>query len=137
MNAQAIHQAIVEVRYADPPREGKKRATIKTPAGEVYFLKPEHLGLFRKGRRYRIDYTESDWQGRPIRNIVKFEAEAPAPTSIPQDSPKGAGDASPAEADFVSRCLAASIASCSVGRSKEERLAAVKMLREVWREGFA
>ena len=136
MNAQALQEAVVEVRYADPPREGKKQATIKTAAGDVYGMAPAMLGLFRKGCRYRIEYTTRDFKGRHYHTIVKSEPVATAAEPANQRAAAAPGSPSEAEVDFVSRCLAASIASCAVGRSREELTERARMLRQVYRDAF-
>lgn len=137
MNASAIHSAVVEVRYADPPRDGKKQATIKTPAGDIYGMKPEMLGLFQRGRRYRIDYTERDFKGKTYRTIVKTEPDERSDdrtASAPgQRSPDPTSNAStPSEFEFVTRLLSAYVQCCGVGRTIEELAERGRMLREVY-----
>ena len=135
MNAQAIHTSVITVKYADPPKDGKKQATVRSDAGEVFGVWPKDLGLFQRGRRYRVEYTERRYQGRDYRTVVKVEPEeAPARTTRQEASP--ATSAPSGEAEFVSRCLAASIMSGTMGRSKEELIERARLLRSVWRDVF-
>lgn len=135
MNAAALHTAEILVRFANPAEDGKK-PSIRASNGDYYGVKPADFGRFQPGGRYRIEYTERVFKGRTYRDIVKCERQEAQAQSTHQRSTMAAGDATPGEAEFVSRCLAASIASCAVGRAREELTERAKMLRAIYREVF-
>lgn len=143
MNAAAIHTAEILVRFTNPPEDGKK-ASIKASDGTTYGVKPVDFGRFQPGARYRIEYVEKEgrgrWEGRTFRDIVKGEPvqAKPAATPMPQQRPTGDGDAPPTgEAEFVARCLAASITARAVGHTREAMVAEIRLLRSAWRDGMA
>lgn len=129
MNASALHTAVIEVKFADPPKDGKKQATIKSTTGDVFGVWPKDIGRFQKGRRYRVEYTERPYQGRTYRTIVKCEPETAS-------EPRQAGNATPGEIEFVSRGLAASIQACAVGHTQADLAQEARLLRTVYRDVF-
>ena len=129
MNAQALQTAVVEIKSANPPPEGKKQATIRTTGGDLYGVWPKDLGRFQPGRRYKIEYTERPYQGRTYRTIVKGEPEAAS-------EPQLAGNVAAGEIDFVTRVLAASIQACAVGHTQADLTQEARMLRAVYRDVF-
>ena len=148
MNAAALRTAEILVRFTNPA-EGSKKPSIKASDGTYYGVTSKDFGRFQPGGRYRIEYTERVWQGRTYRDIRSLEPirsdpqasgdsrpHAPSPAQRSVSAGEGVMGVDPAEAEFVSRCLAASIASCSVGRTREELVERVRMLRAVYREGM-
>ena len=141
MNAAAIHSAEILARFANPA-DGNKKPSIKAADGTYYGVKPADFGRFQPGGRYRIDYTERDYKGKTYRDIVKCEpvvsgdargAGAPSSSQRSVSGGEGATGAS-AEFDFVTRMLAARVASCGVGWSAEDLAREARFLRSVYRE---
>lgn len=129
MNASALHTAVIEVKFANPPKDGKKQATIKSASGDVFGVWPKDIGRFQPGRRYRVEYTERPYQGRTYRTIVKCEPEAAS-----EHQP--GGKAAAGEIEFVTRVLAASIQACAVGHTQADLAQEARMLRAVYRDVF-
>jgi hypothetical protein len=130
MNASALHTAVIEVKFADPPKDGKKQATIKSTGGDVFGVWPKDIGRFQKGRRYRVEYTERPYQGRTYRTIVKCEPET---ASAPQPAGKATAD----EIEFVSRVLAAGVQACAVGHTQADLAQEARMLRAIYHDVFS
>lgn len=134
MNAQAIHTSVITVKYADPPKDGKKQATVKAADGTIFGVWPKDLGRFQPGRRYRVEYTQRSYQGRDYRTVVKAEPEEAPERSANPGPPVAAG--APSEFEFVTRLLAAYVQCCGVENSPAGLAAKARMLREVYREVF-
>lgn len=123
----------IEVKFVDPPAPGKKLATIKTAAGEVYGVWPEQFGLFRPGQKYRIAYRERVFNNQTYRTITKCD---PANNVRAKFVAPPAGSSDEREREFVARALAASIQACAVEYSQDGLINTARMLRAVYRETF-
>lgn len=126
-----MNAAVIKVKFANAPKEGKKKATIKTDDDQIFGVWPRQLGLFQPGRSYKIEFEEHDWQGRTYRTITKCE---PATDAAPSNESGSASNAALGEAEFVTRILAASIQACCVGHMPQAIAAEIRMLRGIWRE---
>ena len=89
-------QATVTVKYVNPPKDGGRRGSIKTVEDEFFGVWPENMHRFEPGCTYRIDYSETERDGRTFRNVKKVapanSSSAPLPV-ISTASPKTLTDA--------------------------------------------
>lgn len=131
MNASAIHTATIDIKYANPPKAGKKQATIKTTGGDLYGVWPKDIGRFQPGRRYKIEFTERPFNGRTYRTIVKCGPEEGSDVRS-TSTPSNTGG----EIEFVTRVLAASIQACAVGHTHADLTQEARLLRAVYRDVF-
>ena len=128
-----MNAAVIKVAFANPPREGKKRATVKTDKGELFLVYPDKLGLFRPGKSYRVEFSTSTYQGKDYHTITKWQPiddeTAPAASTAPSPS------LSP-EFTFVTTLLAAAIKACTVANTEAGMVEHVRMARAVYRRGM-
>lgn len=117
----AVATAEIEVRFVNPPKAGKKQATIKAADGAVYGVWPDKVGLFQPGRRYQIEYNERPYQGRTYRTITKCRAHGHATAA--QAPSAGGGDS------LVATVLGAAIQSKAVEFSEEGIARAIGTIR--------
>lgn len=127
--------ATIEVKYADPPKDGKKQGTVKTADGAIYGVWPDKLGLLRPGNVYEVEVTERKYNGRVYRTIVKAKPKA-ANSNTNADRPAQSHTNLDAEGEFVARVLSASIQACAVKYTQAGLIDTVRMLRNVYREGM-
>lgn len=132
-----MNAAVIKIKYADPPRDGKKQATIKTIDNQIYGVWPDKFGLLQPGRTYNVEFSERTFKGKSYRTIIKCEpaADVEERTSIETQTKQHASQ-NYNEAEFVARLLAASIQACAVGHKEEALIAEARMLRSVYRETF-
>lgn len=126
-----MNAAVIKIKYANPPKDGKKQATVKTDDNQIFGVWPKEFGLFQPGRVYRVEFSERPFNGKTYRTITKCEpvAEEAAPAD-------GVTSKAFSEQEFVARVLSASIAACAVGHKEEALIAEAKMLRSVYRAAF-
>lgn len=132
--------ATIEVKFADPPKDGKKQGTVKAANGEVYGVWPDKLGLLRPGLTYEVEFTERTYQGRTYRTITKCK---PSPTStggavkspIPSERVTTVGSPTP-EQVFVTAILAAAVSSQVADLNDRNLHDAVMALRLSWGKTF-
>lgn len=55
--------AEVTVGFVNPPKEGKKRGSIKASDGNYYWGSAAQINLFSKGETCRIEYESSPKEG--------------------------------------------------------------------------
>lgn len=127
--------ATIEVKYADPPRDGKKQGTVKTADGAIYGVWPDKLGLLRPGNVYEVEVTERKYNGRVYRTIVKAKPQA-ANSNTNAHKPAQSNTNLDAEGEFVARVLSASIQACAVDYNRESLTTTARMLRQVYRDGM-
>jgi hypothetical protein len=128
-----MNAAVIKVAFANPPREGKKRASVKTDDGDFFLVFPEKLGLFQPGRTYRVEFSEKDYKGQTYKTITKCE---PVEDKAPQSAGRSEG-ARADEFEFVTRVLSASIRACTVANTEQALIEATRMIRAVYRKAMA
>jgi hypothetical protein len=132
-----MNAAVIKIKYADPPKDGRKQATVKTEDNQIFGVWPKEFGLFQPGRIYRVEFSEREWKGKTFKTITKCE-----PVLDVEETPSGLAQQSQrssqkdAETEFVARLMAASISACAVGHKPENLIAEALMLRSVYREAF-
>jgi len=129
--------AVIKIKYANPPKEGKKQATVKTDDNQIFGVWPKEFGLLRPGQTYKVEFSERAFNGKTYRTITRCEpvsdVEEP-PSGLAQQSQRSSQ--SNGEQEFVARVLAASIQACCVSHTQEALTAEAKMLRSVYRQVF-
>ncbi len=133
-----MNATVIKIKYADPPKEGKKQATVKTEDNQIFGVWPKEFGLLRPGQTYKVEFSERKFQGKTYRTITKCE-----PVAVVEEPPSGLAQQSQrssqlnAEQEFVARVLAASIQACAVGHTEAALLAETRLLRAIYRQGFS
>jgi hypothetical protein len=133
-----MNAAVIKVRFANPPREGKKKASIKTDDDQIFGVWPRQLGLFQPGRSYKIEFEESTWKGQTYRTITKCEpaADVEERTNEAGTSSQRGSQTNSVEAQFVARVLSASIMLGAVKLERDSLTSATKLIRTVYRDTF-
>lgn len=121
MTEQAANTAEIEVRFVNPPKAGKKQATIKAADGAVYGVWPDKVGLFQPGRRYQIEFNERPYNGRTYRTITKCRAHGHA-TSAPAGQMQNTDS-------FIASVLGAGVQSKAVEFTEEGLARAIGIIR--------
>ena len=130
---------VIEVARTEPPRNGKKLATVVTAAGETLGIWPDKLGNLAVGRSYRVEVEENEFKGRTYRKITKAQPvtgngnNAAAAPSLAEGSARPGDDG---ERAFVTRVLAASIVARAVECTQMGLTTAARMLRAVYRDAM-
>lgn len=134
---RAMNAAVIKIKYANPPKDGKKQATIKTEDNQIFGVWLDKFGLFQPGRTYKVEFSERAFNGKTYRTITKCEPAAAVeepPSSLAQQSQRSSPK--DLEAEFVARVLAASIQACAVGHKEENLITEALMLRRVYHQAF-
>jgi hypothetical protein len=132
-----MNAAVIKIKYANPPKDGKKQASVRTEDNQIFGVWPDKFGLLQPGRTYQVEYKERVFEGKTYRTIVKCE-----PVKDVEEPPSGLAQSSQrssqkdGEVEFVARLLAASISACAVAHKEESLIAEARMLRSVYREAF-
>jgi hypothetical protein len=129
-----MNTATIEVAFVNPPKDGKKQATIKTSTGDLFGIWPDKLGLLRPGESYKVDFSERNYNGKTYRTITKVTPGQGTLVSIAGGKRAATPIPDSSEFEFVTRILAAMIAANAIQCEKEELANAIKTLGEVYRE---
>ena len=70
--------ATVTVQYVNLPKEGKKQGSIKGADGTSYGVWANHIGNYKQGATYSIEYEERDYNGKTYRTVKDATLQAPA-----------------------------------------------------------
>ena len=125
---------IIEIASIRPPKEGKKVATVVAGDGRSFEIWPEKAAPLKVGERYDIEVETREFNGRPIRKIVKAKPAAAANGSTNGHAKPSAP--SDAELMFVSSTLNAFIAAGKIGLDARELGQATQLLRLMWSHTF-
>ena len=96
----------VTVKFVNPPKEGKKLATIKAQDDKYYYYDPKKFN-FVKGETYEIDTRDDDYQGKTYVHVEAIVKQAQS-----NGAAKPAGDRW--YMPFVSNTVAHAIASALI-----------------------
>lgn len=103
---------IITVKYADPPREGKKSAKVKDHDGNVYFCSDMSI-LGTVGKTLNIEVKNHEYSGRVFAFIQKWAeiggAAPQVPVSAPQMSPAVSSPVADRDASIVAQTLCKTI----------------------------
>jgi len=78
-------QAMIQVKYNNEPKPGKKMANIKTADGMTFFYYPDKMG-FREGENVTIEYDEQQWGDKPV-NVIRRIVPAVSPQAATRPVP--------------------------------------------------
>jgi hypothetical protein len=141
---------VIEIARIQPPREARKPGHVIDANGASFEAWPEKLNKLEVGQRYAVEVETREWQGRPIRKIVKaqpFEGlnhqplkrtrESDLRTRTPAEQGSGngsdAGTVSRGEQAFVASIVSAFIAAGKVDLDRGQLEQAVTLARALWR----
>jgi hypothetical protein len=132
---------VIEIQAIRPPREPRKPGHIIDADGASFEAWPEKLAKLQVGQRYAVEVETREWQGRPIRKIVKaqpFEGlnqqavkAAHAQVLPAKTAPVAA--ATTTEQAFVASIVSAFIAAGKVDLDRGQLEQAVTLARALWR----
>ncbi len=107
---------------------------------------PEKVSLFEVGKTYEIEFTETDRNGKTLRNVKSAkliaaaspQGQPAAAATVPAPGANGNGHYRPtdpvdAERMFVCATLTALIRAGEVKNDKQQLWAATQMLRGLWK----
>lgn len=129
-----MNTATIEVARSFPPKEGKKKATIKTTDGELFGAWPNMLHGLQPGGTYEIEYDSRDFEGKTYRTIKKFK---PTGKAAERKSSPVTDEAKPASADemaFIAKIVGAGIASQQIDFNSDAIMKAAIRVRSMYRE---
>jgi hypothetical protein len=128
---------VIEIARIQPPREARKPGHVIDANGASFEAWPEKLNKLEVGQRYAVEVETREWQGRPIRKIVKAQP-AEGPKAVPANNARvrdlrASGTTSPAEQAFVASIVSAFVTAGKVGLDSVELEQAVSLARALWR----
>jgi hypothetical protein len=132
----------IQVKYVNPPKDGKKRGSIKTTADEFFGVWADKIHLFEAGKTYEIEVTETSSNGVTYRNVktVKMVETPPAQVaSAVAASSSGTYRetcARDAERMFVCSLMNAFIQAGKADLNGPSLVNHTLMLRKVWQHTF-
>jgi hypothetical protein len=124
---------LIEVSEIHPPKVGGKVARIVAADGERYEIWPDKLAGVAAGKRYDVETTSREFNGRTFKSIktitpLREEPQPPMSAKLPTlDTSPAAG-----EAEYVGRVLAALIIKGEINGAQIANTTA--RLRKIWRE---
>ena len=124
--------ATINVKYVNPPKEGKSRWTIKTSDGVLYGLSGTLANQMKAGNSYQVTYKESEFRGQMYKTI---ESVQQATGSAPSH---GGTDDKTAERIFVCGAVNATLSNPQVSPHMvtADAVALVNLWRDVWKATF-
>jgi hypothetical protein len=144
----------ITVKYLNPPREGKKRGSIKTTDDRFFGVFPETIHLFNVGGTYEIEYTDGEYANVKPGSVKQVASSAPLVPAVAPPPPRagegGEGEAlahvrtdyfrqtHPIDAErmFVCSLLNAAIAKGLVTLDRKQLAETTLMLRGLWNYAF-
>jgi hypothetical protein len=133
---ESIMTTIIEIASIRPPKEGKKVATVVSDKGQSFEMWPEKAAALKIGERYDIEIETREFNGRPIRKIIKAKPADTANGSANGHAKPSEPTSCDAEMMFVSATLNAFIAAGKIGLDARELGQATTLLRMLWSHTF-
>src|SRR5215468_69925 len=131
------------IKYVNPPKEGKKRGSIKGTDDSFFLVIPGDLHLFEPGKTYDVVYIQNgEWKTVQSATAVEASPQRPTPTAAPAASHDMGGEfnrqTNPIDAQrmFVCANLTAFIAAGKVELDPKSLGDAVNMLKRLWTYAF-
>lgn len=124
--------ATINVKYVNPPKEGKSRWTIKTSDGVLYGLSATLANQMKAGNSYQVTYKESEFRGQMYKTI---ESVQQATGSAPSH---GGTDDKTAERIFVCGAVNSQLSNSTVNpnMTMTDAVELVNLWRDVWKATF-
>ena len=132
----------VTVKYVNPPKEGKKRGTIKTTDDQFIGVWADKIHLFEVGKTYDLELTETESNGVTYRNVKTVKmVETPAAQIAAAASSGGHNtyrqtSEHDAQRMFVCSLMNAFIQAGKVELNGPQLVSHTLMLRKVWQHTF-
>jgi hypothetical protein len=131
------------IKLINPPGSTGRGSIVGTDDQRLGIF-PEKVALFEVGKTYEIEYTETDRNGKTLRNVKGAKQVAgPTPQALQASPPAPTGnghyrqtDPVDAERMFVTKLLGDAITSGAVKFDKQELWSATQMLRGLWKHTF-
>lgn len=120
----------IQVRYVNPPQNGRKTGSIKTADGIYYGVEPAALDRFQVGETYTVEYKEREFNGRIYRDVTRIVAQA-AGSPPKQNSGR---ELHPVEREQIFVLALLKDVPLDIGEQELEK--AVNVRRAVWRRTF-
>jgi hypothetical protein len=98
------NKAIINVKYVNQPKEGKKQGSIKTDDGRFFGVYPELLGSFSAGT-YEIEFKSRDFNGKTYHTVTSAKPVAAPPSSGNGASARSNGTGSTSDQIRWQTCL--------------------------------
>lgn len=141
-----MQTATVEVKYVNPPKNGRQYGSIKGANNDTWPVKADRLREFEPNNAYEIAYTKGT-NGFP--NIIgvkrlgsepqmqgEFTQVAPQPLPTPLQAPAQSTKATQSEHIFACGGLYRDIEMGRVGTSEDELVERTILWRNVYRRAF-
>jgi hypothetical protein len=132
---------VIEVASIRPPRAPRSPGHVIDAGGAAFECWPEKLNKLEVGQRYAVEVETREWQGRPIRKIIKAQpadyratpgnGHHPAKPAASQAAQPQPGRGS--EQAFVASIVSAFIAAGKVDLDRGQLEQAVTLARALWR----
>jgi hypothetical protein len=139
---------VIEIASIRPPRDARKPGHVVDANGAAFECWPEKLNKLEVGQRYAVEVETREWQGRPIRKIIKAQPFADAArrdrTNVSDlktrshagqvsENYSSSGTVLAAEQTFVASIVSAFIAAGKVDLDRGDLDQAVTLARALWR----
>lgn len=148
-----MQTATVEVKYVNPPKEGKQYGSIRDLTGTTWPVKADRIKEFAQGEKYEIAFIESDSGFRNLIGVKHLAVQPDLPrgkfSNTPAQRTNGAqripiAEAEPAptkastqEQIFATGGIYRDIEMGRVGTSENELVERVILWRNVYRRAFS
>ncbi len=128
----------ITVKYVNQPKAGKKKGSIKTADGQMFWVWANKLPEFTPDMIYEIEYSEEQWNGETFRTVTKATPKTTPPVQSNGVRTNTYRETSPTDAErmFVCSLLNAAIAAGKLQLSAESLVAAIKTTRAAWQHTF-
>jgi|SRR5215475_12448127 len=126
---------LIEVTEIHPPKIGGKVSRIVAADGEHYQIWPEKLAGVDVGKRYEVETTQREYNGRTFKSIKSIVPAAEESTPVQKNRGVENDPTVCGEAEYVGRVIAALIASGGI--DKTQIATATRWLRNIWRNEHA
>lgn len=60
----------IVAKYVNPPKDGGKQSTVKTPDGTIYGFWPDKVQMVQ-GKTYEVEVSTREYQGKTYRTVEK------------------------------------------------------------------
>jgi hypothetical protein len=129
---------VIEIASIRPPQQARRPGHVVGADGAAFECWPEKLNKLQVGERYAVEVETREWQGRPIRKIVKAQPFTGAPrletrSVAGQASENRSAPVSTAEQAFVASIVSAFIAAGKVDLDRGQLEQAITLARALWR----
>jgi hypothetical protein len=144
-----LEHATIKVQYVNPPKEGKKKGSVRDTEGDYYGVWIDKLATFEPGGSYEITFRETNGY-RDVVAVKPVVQQQKAPndytvvrTAAPHEKHSAPANGyyrptSPRDAErmFVCSILNAFIQTGRIENEGQALARAVNTLREVWGTTF-